>query len=58
MKISEENKQLSVLICNCFNAIVLTDNIEHFYELEIYLKDYVEKFIDYNEKRIKVEMKK
>ncbi len=50
-----KKKGLYGYITKCLDRIKITDNIEECYQLEIYLRTYIKKYVAENEERLKKE---
>lgn len=54
----KEIEDLKLLLMNSFKRIHNINNLADLYQVEIYIKEYIRRYIILNEERIKSEMKK
>jgi len=54
----KEIEELKLLLSNCFKNIDKIDNLADLYQVEIYVKEYIRRYIILNEERIKSKTKK
>lgn len=52
MDIDEEIQGLKLLISNCFNKMDKIKDLSDLFQVEIYLKEYLKRYVKLNEERI------